>query len=68
MSVSLTGRRRYRVARSGWCRSATLVLQVEVAGYTVDCIGGYIDHIPVRFWRDANIQDLSVHEAQEMQP
>lgn len=64
MSVSLTGNRRYRVAAGGWFRSPTVVLQVEVAGYSTDYLGGYIDHYPVRYWRDAEIVDLTRHEAQ----
>ena len=60
-----TGRRRYRIQRGGWFRSDKLVLQVEVAGYETDYCGGFIDRYPVRYWRDAEIEDLTTTEVAE---
>ncbi len=63
MSVTPTGKRRLRLHfDKGWfCsrwKKPILVLQIEVSGYESQYVCGYIDHIPVRFWRDARIEDM----------
>lgn len=59
--LKLTGRRRYRhhTRLSG---KSLLVVQVEVAGTDVRFLGGSVEHVNVRYWRDARVEDLSEHE------
>jgi len=51
--TKLTGNIRYR---SGW--RGKLILQVEESGSQHITCGAYIDCRPVRFWRDAKVEDL----------
>jgi hypothetical protein len=62
MSVKLTGRRRFRLQSGGLRRNYTIVLQVEVAGREPRCIAGHIDSVDVRYWRDAQLEDMTDHE------
>lgn len=64
--MKLTGRKRHRVQPGGRFRSPTLVLQVEEAGHVTECYGGLIDSYPVRRWRDATVEDLTIEPAQEI--
>lgn len=57
--MKLTGRRRYRSART-WFGREYLVLQVEVEGPVVENVGGYSIECESRTWRrDATTADLT---------
>ena len=63
MTHTLTGNRRYRLMKGrGWFGQDVLVLQVEVEGYEAENCGSFIDSYPVRYFRDARVEDLTLEE------
>ena len=56
--MKLTGRKRYRSART-WFRQEYLVLQVEVEGLITENIGGRVECERRTWWRDATTEDLT---------
>ena len=63
MSVTPTGKRRHRLQKGrGWFGQDVLVLQIEVSGYESQYCGGYIDHVQVKYYRDARVEDLTMEE------
>lgn len=60
---TLTGRRRYALRHHGFFNPRlVLVLQVERKFISTTSIGGYIDSEWVTNWRDASLEDLTVHD------
>jgi hypothetical protein len=55
--MSLTGRIRYRVGRSGFRR--VLILQVEESSRDSSFYGAFVEYNNVLKWRDATVEDLS---------
>jgi hypothetical protein len=68
VSVTPTGKRRLRLhfdKKLFGSRKPMLVLQMEFSGYeSQHCGGGYIDNYPVKYWRDACIEDLDIGETE----
>lgn len=58
--MKLTGRKRYRSAKTWWGKEI-LILQIEVEGNVPTNVGGYrIELEHKTWWRDATTADLTV--------
>jgi len=64
--MKLTGKQRFRTL-TRWGKQY-IVLQVEEAGLRPDYVGGMIEMVDCRVWRDALLEDLTITDVEIYKP